>query len=72
MAIRFKSRSGKPPPSAAAENPLPYDVGEFSIRHGLSIFEARDILRQSQNREEADAAAEAEKLRRLGDRGAEN
>jgi hypothetical protein len=65
MGIWFKSKSGKPHQSAAAENPLLYDVGEFSIRHGLSIFEARRILRESQSREDADSAAEVEKLRRL-------
>jgi hypothetical protein len=65
MALRFKSQSAKAVASAAAENPLPYEVGEFSIKHGLSIFEARRILRDSQSRQEADAAAGAEKLRRL-------
>ena len=59
MGRWFKSKSRKPDPSSAAENPPPYDVGEFSIRHGLSIFEARRILREARSREDADAAAEA-------------
>jgi hypothetical protein len=43
-----------------------YEVGEFSIKHSLSILEARRILREAgQSREEADAAALRAKLRHL-------
>ena len=40
-----------------------YDVGEFAIKHGLTSFDARRLLRESSHsREEADAAALRDKL----------
>jgi hypothetical protein len=47
---------------AVAKSP-PYDVVEFSMKHGLSIFDARRLLRETRTREEADAAALKEKAR---------
>jgi len=59
----FKSKPGKADSIAPAVSTPPYEVGEFSIKHGISIIEARRILRENgQSREEADAAAEAVKL----------
>jgi hypothetical protein len=62
----FRRKPGKDDAAPAAEDTAPYDVGEFSIKHGLSIYEARRILREAgQSREEADAAAATTKLRTL-------
>ena len=64
----FKSKSGRAEAPEPAENPLPYEVGEFSIKHGLSILEARRILGATAgSREDADAAADAVRLRRVLD-----
>ena len=43
-----------------------YEVAEFALKHGLSIFESRRILREAgTSREQADAAAEASKARAI-------
>ena len=56
--MRFKTTRHRTDQASVPENPQ-YEVAEFSIKHGLSIIEARRILRGAgTSREEADAAAE--------------
>jgi hypothetical protein len=39
-----------------------YEVAEFALKHGISIFEARHLLREAgQSRDKADVAAERAK-----------
>jgi hypothetical protein len=62
VRVWFKRKSSK---ADAGERPT-YEVGEFSIKHSLSIFEARRILREAgQTREQADAVALKKKLRHV-------
>jgi len=63
--VRWSKRKSSREDETVAKS-LPYDVGEFSIKHDLTIFDARRLLREAgQSREEADAAALKEKLRNL-------
>ena len=54
--MRFKWQRKDPQPVAI---PSPqYEVAEFALKHGISIFEARRLLREAgQSREKPDAAA---------------
>jgi hypothetical protein len=62
----FNNRSAKNETGPPTASDGPYDVGEFAIKHRLSVFEARRILREAgQSREEADVAAATAKLRGL-------
>ena len=61
----FRRRSEAESDESTGEN-RQYEVAEFALKHGLSIFESRRILREAgMSREQADAAAEAFKARPL-------
>lgn len=61
MGKWFKSKARNADSLVALETLPPYGVAEFSIKHGLSIVQARHILRKSQTREEADDAVRAQR-----------
>ena len=60
--MRFRLRHSEP--KQIETKPAQYEVAELALKYGLSIFEARRILREAgESREKAEVSAEKAKQR---------